>query len=62
MASLYPLALVMGDFLIDPNRYLQSVVTAALTSAAISIVSFAVLTGIYVLIDRRLRGRRESDS
>lgn len=62
MASLYPLALVMGDFLIDPNRYLQSVVTAALTSAAISIVSFAVLTGIYMLIDRRLRGRREAGS
>jgi len=62
MASLYPLALVLGDFLIDPNRYLQSVVTAALTSTALSLVSFAVLTGIYVLIDRRIRRRREAGS
>jgi putative membrane protein len=62
MASLYPLALVIGDFLIDPNRFLQATVTAAFTSAALSIVSFIVLTGIHALLERRLLRQRGAPS
>jgi len=62
MASLYPLALVIGDFLIDPNRYLQSVVTAAFTSALLSIVSFVMVTGLHLMLERRVQRRREPRS
>lgn len=61
MASLYPLALVMGDFLIDPNKYLQPVVAAAFTSAALSVISFLVLTSIHMLIEKRLGRHSEAD-
>jgi len=62
MASLYPLALVIGDFLIDPNRFLQTTVTAALTSTLLSLVSYAVLTGVHLLLEKRLRRKRDAGS
>lgn len=62
LASLYPLALVIGDFLIDPNRFLQTTVTAALTSALLSVLSYAVLAGVHVLLQRHLLRQRETGS
>jgi len=62
MASLYPLALVMGDFLIDPNRFLQTTVAAALTSALLSVVSYAVLAGVHLLLEKHLRRQRDASS
>jgi len=59
MASLYPMAMWMGDFLISPSLFLQALLNAALTSLALSIVSVLAITGIYRVVWAR---RREQES